>query len=614
MHNNKSRLAAGAAFAVWALQLVSPAWAQWTSIAPLPTIRQEPMAAAVGANIYVIGGAQGGCFETTGRVDALNTLTGAWSARAPLPTPRLGGVAVAVAGKIYVIGGSAFCSSFLGGAVEVYDPATNHWTARAPMPGDRVAHAAAALDGKIYVMGGRGPDDLEATLLIYDTITDGWTTGASMPQPRAGFGAVALNGLIYAVGAIFGDSLVIAYDPATDTWTSRPGALPHNPFSHQVVVLDGAIHVLGGSQSSPSFQVLSRMDRYDESTGTWIAKPSMLSKRRGFAAVVLGESIYAVGGFDGAVVIAAAEVFNAPPPPTDTTAPQVVASATPAANAAGWNNGNVNVALSATDDAGGSGVASVTYNLTGASGGGATVPGAATSVGVTAEGVSTVTYRAADVAGNTSTDQTLVVRIDKTAPQAIASAMPAANAAGWNNTNVNVALAATDSAGSGVASLTYTVVNGASSGGATVPGSTASFEVTGEGVNTVTYRASDVASNDNAPQTFVVRIDRTGPAGTLTVSPSVLWPPNSKMVAVHVSLAASDASGPVSVAGPVITSNETPSAAGDWEVSGTTLRLRAARNDDGDGRIYTLAYTLTDAAGNTSELTAIVTVPHDRGR
>jgi hypothetical protein len=44
------------------------------------------------------------------------------------------------------------------------------------------------------------------------------------------------------------------------------------------------------------------------------------------------------------------------------------------------------------------------------------------------------------------------------------------------------------------------------------------------------------------------------------------------------------------------------------------LRLRAARNGSGSGRVYTVTYTLTDAAGNSSELSATVTVPHDRGR
>jgi N-acetylneuraminic acid mutarotase len=614
MNNKHNRLAAvAAALVVCLLQLAAPAWAEpWTSIAPMPTARAGLMVAGVGTHVYAIGGFEDGFCATGRKVEAFDTVTGTWAPRAPMPTARGQGTAVVVSEKIYVIGGNSGCG---GGdtVVEVYDPATNAWSPRAPMPAARRLHAAAAHDGKIYVTGGWG-DDIQAELFIYDTVADSWITGAPMPYGRTGHGSAAVGGLIYAVGAVYaGDADLIVYDPSTDSWSPLPGVIPENPHTHAVVAVDGAIYSLGGfSEGLAPGAVLARVDRYDFATGTWIAMPSMLSPRWQHAAAVLGGSIYAMGGFSNlSTRLASAEVFNPPPlPPSDTTPPSTVATPTPSANAAGWNHTNVSVALSATDNAGGTGVASVTYAVTGGSG--ATVLGSIASLNVTAEGVNTVTYHATDVAGNAGADQSLVVRIDKTAPQAIASATPVANAAGWNNTNVNVALAATDFGGSGVASVTYTVANGASSSGATTPGSTASFEVTGEGISTVTYRASDVAGNDGAAQTFVVRIDKTAPAGTLTLSPNVLWPPNNKMVDVQVFLATSDASGPVSVAGPVITGNEAPSAAGDWEVSGTTLRLRAARDGTGDGRIYTIAYTLTDAAGNTRELAAIVTVPHER--
>jgi hypothetical protein len=33
----------------------------------------------------------------------------------------------------------------------------------------------------------------------------------------------------------------------------------------------------------------------------------------------------------------------------------------------------------------------------------------------------------------------------------------------------------------------------------------------------------------------------------------------------------------------------------------------------GDGRVYTITYRAIDACGNSTEATATVTVPHDRG-
>ena len=44
------------------------------------------------------------------------------------------------------------------------------------------------------------------------------------------------------------------------------------------------------------------------------------------------------------------------------------------------------------------------------------------------------------------------------------------------------------------------------------------------------------------------------------------------------------------------------------------LRLRAARDGKGDGRVYTIVYRVTDRAGNSADAVTEVRVPHDRGR
>ena len=100
----------------------------------------------------------------------------------------------------------------------------------------------------------------------------------------------------------------------------------------------------------------------------------------------------------------------------DELAPQTSADASPNANAEGWNNGPVTVALSASDEEGGSGVSSIEYSLGGADSGADVVAGDTASIVIDAEGVTTLTYRARDRAGNVEAERTLVVRIDLTAP------------------------------------------------------------------------------------------------------------------------------------------------------------------------------------------------------
>ncbi len=44
-------------------------------------------------------------------------------------------------------------------------------------------------------------------------------------------------------------------------------------------------------------------------------------------------------------------------------------------------------------------------------------------------------------------------------------------------------------------------------------------------------------------------------------------------------------------------------------VDDTTFRLRAERNENGSGRVYSLTYRAVDACGNATEETTTVTVP-----
>ena len=52
-----------------------------------------------------------------------------------------------------------------------------------------------------------------------------WTTRASMPAPRFGLAVGVVNGILYAVGGSGGDGglqgAVLAYDPATNSWTTK---------------------------------------------------------------------------------------------------------------------------------------------------------------------------------------------------------------------------------------------------------------------------------------------------------------------------------------------------------------------------------------------------------
>ncbi|MDH3468272.1 MAG: hypothetical protein OES26_20590 [Gammaproteobacteria bacterium] len=149
------------------------------------------------------------------------------------------------------------------------------------------------------------------------------------------------------------------------------------------------------------------------------------------------------------------------------------------------------------------------------------------------------------------------------------------------------------------------------------------------GVFTVNLEVSDVLKTARCSSTVSIE-DTTPPEIGLTLSPSVLWPPNHKMVQITPVITVSDVcDASPTVALTSITTNEGEETAtydplfddniGDGHTSNDidvddagNIYLRAERSGAGGGRIYTITYTATDASGRSATATAHVTVPHNQ--
>lgn len=141
------------------------------------------------------------------------------------------------------------------------------------------------------------------------------------------------------------------------------------------------------------------------------------------------------------------------------------------------------------------------------------------------------------------------------------------------------------------------------------------------GTTTSRLRMIDAFGQSDENATAARVLDTTAPQLSLAVSPTVLWPPNRKLVPVTIRVAAAD----LSAASPTlrlasITSNEGERANGSGHTSpdiqdaqfGTDDRqflLRAQRRPFGPGRIYTISYEAEDANGTVTTRQVTVAVP-----
>jgi len=149
------------------------------------------------------------------------------------------------------------------------------------------------------------------------------------------------------------------------------------------------------------------------------------------------------------------------------------------------------------------------------------------------------------------------------------------------------------------------------------------------GSTVVTVTATDMSGNSASDTMTVTVVDTTPPELSITVTPTLLWPPNHDMIPIDVSVTVTDIADP----NPTAALSEVASDEGDTtytfdpefdttEIVGRKgediqlvdgqLYLRAERAGNSDGRVYTITYEAMDASGNTSTDTATVVVPHNQ--
>lgn len=235
-------------------------------------------------------------------------------------------------------------------------------------------------------------------------------------------------------------------------------------------------------------------------------------------------------------------------------------------------------------------------------------------------GDTTVTYTATDRSGNTANDQQVVTVIDNTAPVISCPANVTQNTdPGLCSALVNPGTAtATDNCDSNP-----TIVGTRSDNlplNAPYP----------KGTTTITWTATDHASPTNnqssCTQTITVE-DHEAPVITTNGVTPLLFPANHVYHTFNVTdfvTAVSDNCDALGVSDVVIdkvTSDEVENGDGDGDTFNDiviasdckSVQVRAERANNGDGRVYTITFKVTDTSGNVGTKTSKIHVPKNLG-
>ncbi len=297
---------------------------KWVQKAPVPQAVAEILGASVGGRLVVSQGQLPG-FKPAGLVYHYDASSDSWTEKKPMPHPVHHGALASLGDKMYLFGGFEAPRAGPPGWSPVansweYDPANDSWKALAPLPAPRGGAAAAVANGKIYVVGGaaavpgakdpairpRQPQRSLATVEEYDPRTDRWRSRAPMPIACNHMGCESVNGKVYVIGGRLSGAFIIgypgnialvqAYDPATDSWTTR-SPMPTARSGLNTAELNGIIYTAGGEfQNQQYLAAYKAFEAYDPASDTWWQLPSMLVPRHECIMAAVGNRIHVAGG------------------------------------------------------------------------------------------------------------------------------------------------------------------------------------------------------------------------------------------------------------------------------------------------------------------------------
>lgn len=134
------------------------------------------------------------------------------------------------------------------------------------------------MDAKVYVVGGCDTWNCLNTVECYDPQTNSWSFIKPIITPRRGCGLAHIKGKHFHFHFMKHSVNIFCR------------------FIKQLFVFLGKLYVVGGSDGTQS---LATTEIYDPIERSWSPGPSMTTPRANVGVAVVGNRLYAVGGFSG---------------------------------------------------------------------------------------------------------------------------------------------------------------------------------------------------------------------------------------------------------------------------------------------------------------------------
>ncbi|KAJ8000474.1 hypothetical protein DPEC_G00180490 [Dallia pectoralis] len=276
----------------------------------LQSPRTRPRKATVGV-MFAVGGMDATKGATS--IEQYCLRTDSWRQVAVMSGRRLQFGVCVLGQRLYVVGGRDGLKTL--NTVECYNPHSNTWSVMPPMSTHRHGLGVAVLEGPMYAVGGHDGWSYLSTVERWDPQARQWSFIASMATPRSTVGVAVLNGKLYAVGGRDGSaclSSVECFDPHINRW-SCCAPMSKRRGGVGVATWNSFLYAIGG-HDAPASSLSSRLsdcvERYDPQTDVWTGVASMSISRDAVGVCLLGDRLYAVGGYDGTVYLSAVEAYE----------------------------------------------------------------------------------------------------------------------------------------------------------------------------------------------------------------------------------------------------------------------------------------------------------------